>query len=140
MNYMVYPYLIVTYLAFLHWLADFVFQTDEMAKNKSTSWKWLAAHILTYGSVLFTGLYVVALANCTEPFHLGTMFFMGAFVGIYTLANMILHAAIDAVTSRITSKLYREGKIHQFFVVIGIDQFLHLSCLIWTFAWITVLQ
>jgi hypothetical protein len=140
MNYQAIPYLIITYLAFLHWLADFVFQTDEMAKNKSTSWKWLAAHILTYGSVLFTGLYIVALANCTAPFEIMTMLVMAGLVGAYTLANMILHMAIDAVTSRITSKLYKDGKTHQFFVVIGIDQFLHLACLIWTFAWVTILQ
>ena len=58
----------ILYIMFLHWLADFVFQTDEMAKNKSTSWKWLFAHIAMYTSVLFVGLAYAACYNLPAEF------------------------------------------------------------------------
>jgi len=138
MNYMTYPYIFITYLAFLHWLADFVFQSDAMAKNKSTSWKWLAAHVITYSCVMFVGLCLPAVIYTWGRID-SFLFLQFVFIA-YCVVNGLLHAAIDAVTSRITSKLWKDGKVHAFFVVIGIDQFLHLACLIWTFAWVTVLQ
>lgn len=107
------------YILFLHFLADFVFQTDEMAKNKSTSWLWLMYHVGTYEIVFILGL----LATTLFPLHaiLSYVFFNGG-----------IHFLIDAITSRITSKLYKQGKIHEFFVVIGFDQFLHATTLLLT--------
>lgn len=96
-------------LIWLHFLADFLLQTDEMAKNKSKSLKWLSIHVWFY-SVPF----LVALG------------------WRYALANALAHFAIDFVTSRITSLLYRKGETHWFFAVIGFDQALHLTTLIAT--------
>jgi len=92
----------------VHFFSDFVLQSDWMAKNKSKSNKALLIH---------TSVYCL-------PFFL--------FGWKYALVNMVLHTAIDYVTSRITSKLYAQGKVHEFFVVIGFDQYLHAVCLIST--------
>ncbi len=97
-------------ILFLHWLADFVFQSHKMAQNKSTSRKWLLAHALTYGLVMFLGLYFFVSFK-----------FLLYYVGI----NMLLHYMIDSQTSKITKRLWAEGKVHEFFVMIGWDQFLH---------------
>ena len=97
-------------ILFLHFLADFVFQSNKMAQNKSVSRKWLLAHVGTYGLILFLGLYFFVSFK-----------FLLYYVGI----NMLLHYMIDAETSKITKKLWAEKKIGEFFVMIGWDQFLH---------------
>lgn len=93
----------------IHWLADFVCQTDKMAKGKSKSNKWLSFHILTY-----------------------TMILLIPFGPRYALVNGAVHFCVDYITSRITSKLWAKGQVHNFFVVIGIDQAIHMTCLIYT--------
>ena len=106
-------------LMFFHFISDFILQTDTMAKNKSTSWKWLSAHVGTYMLVLFSGLFFLHSVMYSGDLELVAKLFT------FVLANGILHFCIDAVTSRITSLLWKKQKVHEFFVVIGFDQFLH---------------
>lgn len=91
-----------------HWFADFICQTDKMAVNKSTSWKWLSSHV---------GAYTLLML----PF--GPKF---------ALINGFAHLWVDAVTSRATSYLWKKGDRHNFFVVIGLDQLIHTAFLIFT--------
>ena len=107
------------YIMFLHWLADFVFQSNDMAQNKSTSRKWLLYHVLTYGLIFFIGLY---------------FFVSFKFLIYYVPINILLHYLIDSETSKITKRLWAEGKVHAFFVMIGFDQFLHFLCLYLTWV------
>jgi hypothetical protein len=99
-------------LFWVHTLADFALQTDSMAINKSKSNKWLALHVSTY-------------SVCLLPFG-----------GWFALVNFAAHFCTDYVTSRMTSKLWQAGERHWFFVVIGIDQALHLTALVLTYVWI----
>lgn len=99
-------------ILFLHFIADFICQSDWMAKNKSSSNKALALHILVYSAIM-------------------------SLVGFkFALINGALHFIVDYVTSRITKKLWQQQRVHDFFVVIGFDQFLHASCLILTFVYL----
>jgi len=99
---------IVLAIIWVHWFADFFCQTDKMAKGKSTSNKWLGYHISVYTAILMV------------------------FGWKYALINGVLHAATDYVTSRITSRLWKEQRVHDFFVVIGVDQAIHATCLLLT--------
>ncbi len=122
-----------------HFVADFLLQSDWMATNKS---KWhtpegrkaLGAHVLVYSACfLWLGL-------------------------IFTVLTGLFHLAVDAVTSRWTSQLWfidlepREGAFahwshyahirdsrHWFFVVIGLDQLIHMILLIWTYEFVQAL-
>lgn len=110
-----------------HWIADFVCQTDAMAKGKSTSWRVLAMHIAAYVTVLNLIVPTAMFCMLVPPATLGHIVLWG-------YLNGLLHFGVDAVTSRITSKLYASGRIHDFFVVIGLDQFIHTMCLLGTWS------
>lgn len=98
----------VILVVWLHFIADFILQTDEMAQNKSKSNSWLLYHVGVYSMPLMV---------------LGFR---------YALLNAALHFVTDWFTSRATSKLWQSGQRHWFFVVIGLDQAIHLTCLIVT--------
>lgn len=102
---------------FAHFVGDFLFQSDAMAKNKSGSFRWLTYHVATYSIVVGGFLSIV----------------VGVETGVVVAAiNAVAHFATDAVTSRVTSALWKKGEVHWFFVVIGADQFLHVAVLLWS--------
>ena len=100
-------------LIWLHLFADFFLQTDKMATSKSGSAKWLSIHVSVY----------------TVPFLvlLGWQF---------ALLNAALHWATDFFSSRATSYLWKKNERHWFFAVIGIDQAVHMTCLVLTIPFI----
>lgn len=102
------------FILFAHWVADFVGQSDYMAKGKSSNNWILLWHITVYTGLL--GL-MTAFRNPT-----------------WALLNGAIHFVVDWFTSRASSKLYKDGKIHEFFVVIGFDQFIHTALLIYTWT------
>lgn len=102
----------IIYLLIFHFIGDFILQSDKIATTKSKSNKSLLTHI---------GLYSLAML----PFGL-----------VFAVVNGIIHFAVDYVTSRVSSKLWADGKIHWFFVTIGFDQMLHAITLFSTYAWL----
>jgi len=82
-----------------------------MAKGKSKSFKWLTTHIVVYTLPLI-------------PIGLKWALFNGA-----------AHWCVDAVTSRVSSKMWAQGRVHDFFVVIGFDQLIHVVCLLASYHW-----
>lgn len=104
----------IIFILAVHWIADFVLQTDRMAKGKSTSNRVLAEHVTVY-----TGTFLAM-----------TLFLWPSLaVVLWCVGNGLAHFCVDYVTSRVTSRLYKEGRIHDFFVIIGLDQAIHYSCL-----------
>lgn len=102
---------ILLILISLHFISDFVFQSDYVARNKSKSNYVLLQHVIIYGALFI-------------------------FIGwLYAFVNAVLHFIVDWNTSRATSYLWEKHKTHWFFVVIGFDQALHMSCLLLTYYW-----
>ncbi len=111
-----------------HWLADFVWQPHWMSMRKSKEWWVLIQHgaRITLGGIFVAGV-IVAIDK-------GSLFGIVA----WALLNGVAHVAIDSVTSRITSRLYAKGDFHNFFVVIGFDQFLHTAFAVATLVWLVL--
>lgn len=108
--------ILIMALIWLHFIGDFIFQTDKMAVNKSKSIEYLTYHVLAYSVPFFALCFHFAL--------LDVLYFVGL--------NMVLHWAVDFVTSKITASLWAANKRHEFFVVIGLDQAIHFTCLLMT--------
>lgn len=95
-----------------HFIADFICQTDWMAVNKSVSWKALLIHTAVY-------------SICFSYFGL-----------LFVVITFLFHTATDAITSRITSKLWVANERHWFFVTIGADQLIHYITLFLTYNYL----
>jgi hypothetical protein len=116
---------------FGHWVSDFVLQPSWMGKRKSKEWWVLTQHalIIMYGSWAVGWLVVACQGHWYSFFHSSWPLWFG-------LVNGGAHFAIDAVTSRMTSRLWQKERVHAFFTVIGFDQFLHLTVAVTTLTWL----
>jgi hypothetical protein len=99
----------ITILLILHWLADFILQSNWQAQNKSSNNYALLAHVSTYTLVL-----------CVIDMK-------------FALFNGLTHLVVDYITSRISKKLWLEKEVHYFFVIIGLDQLIHTIILMWSY-------
>lgn len=117
----------IIWIFWLHFIADFVLQTNYMALNKSKNTKALLIHTIAY-SVPFFIWFIIDYT--LELFLLYGLWFI--------VINTVSHFFVDYVTSRITSKLYEKQKYRLFFNVIGLDQAIHMSILVLTYSWLPV--
>ncbi len=111
----------------VHFLADFVFQTSQMATGKSKSLKWLSIHVGVYGLVSLLSMYLVG--NSVNSYYLGFSWWLG---------NVALHFITDFLTSKVTSHFWESKNMRLFFVMIGFDQLIHNVCLIGTYYAVAV--
>jgi len=103
----------IVILLFVHWIGDYVLQTNEMAANKANGVRWLSIHVAVYAAVLLCFGLVF--------FRLPTAFY-------FVLANAGFHWVTDFLTSRTASKYKNQPRIY--FPIIGLDQFIHAATLI----------
>lgn len=112
---------VILLLIWLHFIADFVLQSDVMAKAKSSDDTVLIKHVVIYSATFI-------------PFALWA--FGVADAAAFITMNYAGHFVTDYFTSRATTKLWIAGKRHWFFVVIGLDQAVHMTTLFATYQWI----
>lgn len=135
---------IALFIIINHFFADFIFQSSKMATRKSVSNKWLTIHVLVYTlAITPIGFY---LDYCSY----GHIIVVGWGVGsTWCVVNLVLHWITDYFTSRLTGFLYKkhlqnptsgtflgETWMHWFFVVIGLDQVIHYTCLFVTYQYL----
>lgn len=105
------PVVTVLTLLVLHFIADFICQTDWMAINKSKRVDALLLHVSIY-----------------------TLFFLG-FGWRFAVVTFLSHLITDGITSKINSYLYERNR-HWFFVAVGADQLIHYFTLILTLCYL----
>ena len=126
--------LTIIYILLGHFFADFVMQTNEVAKGKSTSIYWLTRHIFAYCKTFFVFaiLYFFILILCGSHCDIG----LSWLIVVYIFFNSGLHWVVDYITSKQAKKYFDVQNYHNGFIVIGIDQFIHATTLILTFYFI----
>lgn len=97
--------LTMLFLMFLHWVADFVLQSRYVAEHKSEDISLLGAHCIIYALPFIIIGFKFAVFLC------------------------LTHFLIDYVTSRQTKHCWKQHRVHDFFTIIGFDQFLHATIL-----------
>lgn len=111
-------YILAVWCLFLHFVSDFIFQSRDVAKNKSSDFKYLKYHLQELG-ITFT---------------IGLLFFLGIWKTlIFVILNTAIHGMIDWNIWRFYKSQrknenpetfkYWEDKL--FYIIIGFDQFLH---------------
>lgn len=114
---------IVGFILFYHWIADFIVQTDEEAKGKSTDNVMLLSHTSTYAA-----MWVIPGLILSLFYHIPPILVL-EFIAI----TFVAHTITDYITSRLNKYLWEKGDVHNFFVSIGFDQLLHYAQLLITF-------
>jgi hypothetical protein len=130
----------IIYLMGLHFIADFLLQSREMGKKKSTEVVWLIRHLFIQTAVFYAGLLPLMLLGYVTP----VMFLL------LPLGNTIVHGIIDwniwnlykySVFIRLKPILvetelgpmemtndgsdWKYWEDHLFYTTIGCDQMLH---------------
>lgn len=136
--------LVAFIIIFVHWIADFVLQTEDMAMNKSKSFRALVKHTFVYSMCWYFVIFGMAIWHNyfggPSIEDLGWSPWMGAF----PLITFVFHTLTDYVTSRITSKKFENKQYYAVFPklgafsVIGLDQVLHYAQLFLTYHLLTV--
>lgn len=123
----------VFFILIIHWVADFILQTDEMAKGKSKQLSKLLSHTLMY-SLFWTS--AIFLYECFYTKSIQQYIMIPHNVFDFASITFFAHTITDYFTSRFNAKLWEQGKTHNFFVAVGFDQILHYIQLILTFYFI----
>lgn len=117
----------------IHYIADFILQTDKQAKGKSKNWSDLLSHTWYYSQVWWVAGILLIVINLFYPFFVYKNWSLCLFV----IITFICHTITDYFTSRLNSKLWKQGKTHSFFVSLGFDQLLHYVQLFLTYWYLT---
>lgn len=135
--------IVIIIILTLHWIGDFVLQTQWQAENKSKNIEALVNHTFTYSTV-----WLLPAAIWFADIH---VYYPAIFVAI----TFISHTITDYFTSKLNSKLWDKAQfwnnveniekyghyakqehsyyVHYFFVSIGFDQLLHYTQLFLTY-------
>lgn len=112
-----------------HYIADFYFQSREIAMKKSHEIKALITHIMIYSFTLcimiFLGLYFMGIVSVIHAMQIA--------IGV-SLVNGLLHYLIDFVTSQMSTHFWKTKQTRNFWLTIGADQLIHTGLLIYCYA------
>lgn len=129
------------YIILIHYIADFVLQTEDMATRKSKEFGQLLMHTMVYSSTWIIGAAILYCKDCDASLvgkcvETGLVF---KFVGI----TFVAHTITDYLTSRWTSKLFASKTYYTgipnfgAFSAIGLDQVLHYAQLFLTYYFLS---
>jgi len=113
------------YCFLLHFVADFLLQSREMGKKKSSSIKWLTHHIAIIFAVFYIGTQNLEFSFYNALAH---MIIDALIWNIYKGCLLYRFIDKDVPWKDRPKMMYRNFKYwedHWFYATIGLDQFLH---------------
>jgi hypothetical protein len=142
---LVYQFLI---LLVAHWLADFVLQTHWQASNKSKNDEALGRHVLVYTLVLSVGVDIAFPGASWRDWGMfvtgnGFLHFWTDYVTSRMTSRLfaaqlnefdivlpsLIHWPNDSAPTERRTFLKRDFTLHNFFIVVGLDQLIHQATL-----------
>lgn len=107
----------------IHYLFDFVFQSEWMAKNKSKELNPLMLHICVYsmGLVLMMMFNIHLFVNV--PIYVLNLWFW---------TNLTAHFLTDFISSTISAHFFSNNKTRYGFLTVGLDQLIHYLTIFYT--------
>ena len=125
----------------IHFIADFIFQAEEWAVNKSKSNAHLFAHVSMY-IMIWSLLGSFLFASPCDASFLGYCVNLPKFVAFLAI-TFVAHFITDYLTSRVVSKKFANNQYGSpipnlgAFTIIGFDQVLHYGQLFGTYYLLT---
>lgn len=104
-------FILIGFIFCAHFIGDYVLQPRWMGDKKHKDESILFLH----GTVYSITLMIFLLFTFTVPQIL-----------ILGILNGVLHVVVDAVTSNLSHYFYGQERYKMFFIVIGIDDLIHL--------------
>jgi len=119
----------------LHFIADFILQSREMGKNKSSSYKWLGLHLL----IQFLVFLPIGLkfSLCNAIIHgiidknIWNLYKFSAYLRIKKMVEPLYYS--EENKKHLFEKFGKEWKYwedHLFYTTIGFDQLLHIGTIV----------
>lgn len=122
----------------VHFIADFLLQSDWMAVNKSKSNAALTAHVTVYAACFL--VFGIHFAAVTFYLHWITDYFTSRWTSKLWFFKYVCSYCGEPWDTHDCGKVdgpfwtYVHSKRHWFFVVIGLDQLIHFFTLAVTYA------
>lgn len=117
----------------IHFIGDFVLQTDKQAKGKSKEWKPLLSHTFNYSLCWYFVIFFFAIWGNHFNGYSAKELGWSSWMILFPVVTFVTHTITDYFTSRLNSKLWAKGEVHNFFVSVGFDQVLHYVQLFLTY-------
>lgn len=125
---------IISFILLSHLLSDFVLQSRNQGRKKSTNIFWLLTHVLIYSMTTTFFWWLLDLNyEIKSSINYSIIFFM----------IFITHGMTDFVTSKLSNFAYlkmqnQNKQINEFWewifwLIIGIDQTIHIISLFWIY-------
>lgn len=119
--------IVLCYLFIVHYVADFVIQSQKSAENKSHSFRALWEHIFSYYMFSIIAIVVPSLLiSPTNTLNIGWIY--------YVVCISSIHMLTDFFTSKFNTKMYKSKKTKLFWIGIGGDQLLHQIQIIYFYS------
>ena len=132
-------FIVILSIIFIHWVADFIFQAEEWAVNKSKNFKALIRHTAMYSFIWWIVIFIFSFWG--NHFGGPTIEQLGwsPSMAFFPFITFVTHTITDYFTSKIVSKKFANNHLGSAipnfgaFSIIGLDQVLHYIQLFTTY-------
>lgn len=109
-----------------HFIGDFVLKSNWEERNKHKDIMALFSHIVGYSISLVTAFFLMLWFGLVlYPAQDLTLVLL-----TWLIINIITHFIVDYFTSKLNSRLWARGNMHNIFLAVGFDQLLHILILV----------
>lgn len=123
---------------FIHFMADFVFNFESVKTKMDNSHEHLVLHCLVYSIIIINYFGVSSLVfldfeDFTSSMFLSLVIYQIVCSGV----NIVVHAIVDIFFLSRRSRAFKDGRMEDFWAMVGVDQAIHCTVLLGTIFFYT---